>query len=263
MHKKLCLLTVVLLTLLSQTAFARHDDDDDNEDHHKARRSEFGLNYPISNTSFFYRYKEFNSNYVSNDTSFELKVKSKGGFGFSLGGFVPIIPGHSKTNMLALDISGSMNILTWDMASISDNNFDDGSVFYEDGITSSTIVVNFMFGFEYKYGCDANLDKSQKVCFSFGGGVTPMLSITQFGGIPAGAQYNTRPYAKVEFGTMAGICMKLRATYVFGDIDYISYNDKSSTYQESLYMTNKSGLTLSLVLMPTSFKWEKKDKWDR
>ena len=256
MYKKIFLLLVLFLSAFQ--TFAQDEDD-----HGKARRSEFGLNYPMTNTSFFYRYRESYSPYSAIDTSFELKVKSKGGFGFSLGGFVPIVPSHSKTNMLALSIAGSMNILAWDIGSITDGNFDDGSLFFDDGITSSTIVVNFMFGFDYKYGCDANLDKGQKFCFTFGGGVTPMLAITQFGGIPAGFQYYTKPYAKVEFGTMAGICMKLRATYVFGDIDYISYKDKGSGYEESLYMTNKSGLTLSLVLMPLSFKWEKKDKWDR
>ncbi|MBS1587400.1 MAG: hypothetical protein JSS82_17840 [Bacteroidetes bacterium] len=266
MSCKKLLSILMLLVLCTHTAFADDDDDEEGGKHKKARRSELGLSYPMTNTSFFYRYREFGYGQfgTSYDTSFSFKLKSKGGFGLTVGGFIPIIPAHAKTSMLAFNITGSFNIITWDLGSVADNAFNDGSLFYDDAlVTSSTMIMSFLLGFDYKYGADAALDKGQRFCFTMGGGVAPTMTLTQFGGIPAGASMKVKPYAKVELGMMAGICMKLRVLYTIGDLDYFSYHDKGSTYDESLSLTDKSNFAVALVLMPMSFKWEKKDKWDR
>jgi hypothetical protein len=190
------------------------------------------------------------------DTSVMTKVKPKGGFGAFVGTYFPIAK-MGEQGRLAISTSFLYNAIMWEKGGFSvESNSQTGTT----STGSGTIEMALPVGVEYKYGCDGLQDKSKRFCYSVGMGVYPSMMLTTYHGTNDG-KTRMLPYLKGEAGIFAGICFKVRAIYTFGNLKYIDYTETSGNMQSITSLTGKSSLTLSLVLMPMSWKWEKVDWW--
>lgn len=221
------------------------------------KRIEIGYSFCMTAATYTYHATTFDESTISLvDTTYREKIRTKGGFGATVGTYFPIAPIGDK-GALAISLSFMYNALLWEGSSFS---YESNS---ETGTTSSgsgTVEMALPVGVDYKFGCDALLDKSKRFCYTVGAGAYPSLTATVYKD-NAGAGFHVLPYLKAEVGVFAGICMKVRATYAFGTLKYINYNEDYGNVQSQTSLKGKSALTLSLILMPFSWKWEKQDWW--
>lgn len=220
--------------------------------------AEVGYSYAIASATFKYSYNQYNeSTGTLTDTSFSQRVTSKSGFGFSGGYYFPVAK-MSEKSKLAIDLTYMYNIYLWDgeLFSYAMSNNPNNTVVSAGSMTAEMALP---VGVEYKYGCDAMKDKSEPYCASLGAGLYPSMSVTVYKET-GGLGFRMRPYVKAEFGFMAGICFKLRATYVMGHSNYINYSDSSPGFETSTTFKSNGTTVLSLILMPFSWKWQK-SRW--
>jgi|ERR1043165_5439630 hypothetical protein len=215
------------------------------------KNMEVGYSYCIASADFKYRANSFNENTgILTDTGFTNHITSTSGFGGLVGYYWPVAKLGLKSR-LAIDLSYMYNAYLWDGNTFS---YSANSQTGTESVGSGTVEMGLPIGAEYKYGCDALFDKSERLCYSFGAGVYPSMDATVYRG-DGGFSFHARPYVKAEAGFFAGICFKLRLTYVMGDIDYISYGHDNPGNIEHTSFTAKGTTMLSLVLMPMSWKF--------
>lgn len=221
------------------------------------QRTEVGYSFCMTSATYTYHATTFDESTISLiDTTYREKIRTKGGFGGTIGTFFPVAPIGQK-GTLAISLSYLYNALLWEGTSFS---YESNS---QTGTTSSgsgTIEMALPVGVDYKFGCDALLDKSKRFCYTVGAGAYPSLTATVYKD-NAGAGFHVLPYLKGEVGVFAGICFKVRALYTFGNIKYINFNEDYANVQSQTSLKGKSALTLSLILMPFSWKWDKQDWW--
>ncbi len=146
---------------------------------------------------------------------------------------------------------------------------DDGNIsgyqyssdYYFDGMT---VHMAMPIGGDFKFGCDALADKSIRFCGTIGAGAYPSISAT-VDASDAGFGFGVNPYAKAEFGVMAGICFKIRAMYTFGNIPFYTEGNSISSFagfDSRSSLTGKQSLTLSLIFMPFAWNWKESGWWN-
>lgn len=212
---------------------------------------EIGYSYCTASAEFKYSANSFNEyTGTATDTSFTERLTSKSGFGGLIGYFWPVSKLGPKSR-LAVGFNYMYNAFLWD------GNTFEYSASTQYGTTSSgsgTIEMALPVGADFKYGSDALADKSEKLCMSFGAGLYPSMDLTVYREVGS-FNFHMRPYVRAEFGVFAGICMKLRATYVMGNIDYFSYGHDNPGDVEHTVFRSTGSTMLSLVLMPFSWKF--------
>lgn len=220
------------------------------------QRTEIGYSYCMTSATYTYHATTFDQSTISLiDTTYREKIRTKGGFGGMIGNYFPVTSLGDK-GALAISLSYMYNALFWEGTSFSYSTGTEGTT----STGSGTVEMALPVGVDYKFGCDALLDKSKRFCYTLGAGVYPSLTATVFRDY-TGAGFKMLPYLKGEVGIFAGICFKLRATYAFGNIKYISYDESYGNVQSQTTLKGKSAFSLSLILMPFSWKWEKQDWW--
>ena len=220
---------------------------------------EFGYTYGVAYAQYKYHNTSFDeSTGKLTDTASSRNVTSRLGFGGLVGYYFPIVR-VSANSRFAITLTYMYNAYLWEGSSFaisSDSRTGTSSV------GSGTVEMALPVGIDYKTGCDANFDRSKRSCASFGAGVYPTFGATAYNGSSAFA-FHARPYLKAEAGFFAGICFKLRATYVPGAIDYINYSSTIPGHDEGTSFRSRGTLNLSLILMPTSFKWSRSEWWGK
>lgn len=248
MHK---LLLSALLITFSSGAFAQYS--------YPVPRGpkclEVGYTYPIGTAEFSYKARKYDeSTGMLSDTSFSKKLTSSVGFGGFVGYYFPLMHLGEKSK-LALSFSFMYNAYIWEgnffnYSMLSDTLTDDNF------IHGGTIEYGLPIGFDYKWGSDAIFSKSERLCYSFGAGVYPTMNLTIYRDA-GGLKLNARPYIRAEAGFFAGICFKLRVTYMAGKLDYISNTINQPGNFEEAKFTSTGTTMFSLVLMPMSWKFSK------
>jgi hypothetical protein len=218
---------------------------------------EVGYSYCTAAADFKYESRYFNessSQFV--DTSFTERVTSKSGFGYLGGYYWPVVKVADRSK-LAIAFTYMYNAYLWDGNSFSySSNSRTGTT----STGSATIEMGLPLGIDYKYGCDAMFDRKDRFCASFGGGVYPSMDLTIYRD-NGGFNFHMRPYVKAEMGIFAGICFKLRATYVMGNINYFEYGyDQPGDYENTKFESKGTGV-ISLIVMPMSWKFSKDTWW--
>lgn len=213
---------------------------------------EVGYSYCSAAAEFKYYANSFNENTgIATDTSFTQRLTSKSGFG-AFGGYFFRVGRVGYKTRLAIDLTYMYNAYLWDGGTFAySSNSRTGTT---ESVGSGTIELALPVGASFKYGSDALMDKSERLCYSFGAGVYPSMDLTVYREV-GGFNFHVRPYIKAEAGIFAGICMKLRATYIMGNIDYISFGRDNPGDIEHTTFTSKGTTVLSLVLMPFSWKF--------
>ncbi len=233
------------------------------------QRFEIGYSFPMTTATYTQHYKSYNEYSDDNlDTTMSKNVRTKGGFGITLGHFFPVAKMGEKSS-LNISIAFLYNLLVWDADLVSVDGYDEstGSYSYNTNyvISAATVHWGLPMGVDFKTGGEATLDRSNRMSLTLGTGVYPSMNLTVFE-TNAGAKFKIQPYLKADVGIFAGINWKVRALYSFGKLDYIGYkeSDEGSSYSSeySTSLVSKSCLTLSLIVMPGSFKWGRSQWWN-
>lgn len=223
--------------------------------------TEIGYSYCVASAEFKFRDNNFNERTgMVTDTGFTQRLTSKSGFGVTAGYYWPVAKMNDMSR-LSIGLSYMYNFYLWDgeVFSYASNTSSQGTT--TTSVGSGTVELALPVGVDYKYGCDALKDKSRKFCASFGAGVYPSGSVTVFKD-NGGFAFRARPYVRGEIGFFAGICFKVRGTYVLGKTNYINYEDSGVGYETSTTFKSTGTLALSLILMPFSWKWNKAEWWN-
>lgn len=232
------------------------------------QRFQLGYSFPMTKAKYTERYLIYQDLSDDNiDTTMSKDVRTKGGFGITLGHFFPVAKMGEKSS-LNISIDFLYNMMVWDaeMVDVSGYDYSTGSYSYNTTyvISAATVHWGLPIGVDFKTGGEATLDRSSKLSMTLGTGIYPSLNLTVFE-TNAGAKTKIQPYLKAEVGVFAGINWKVRALYSFGKLEYIDYSDVESgssyAYESSASLVSKSTLTLSLLVMPGSFKWGKNEWW--
>lgn len=188
--------------------------------------------------------------------------EAKSAFGTIAGTYFPI-SNMGDNSILAVSVAAKGNFYVFNSGIVYLDSLGvgggSGSSYQYDFVS---MEVGLPVSMDMKFGCDAVQNKRKRLCFTAGFGMAPTMIIT---GIPTGvnpdgstelgagkAKFIVEPFLKAEVGAMVGICIKVRAMYSFGNIKYYNVSDDF----ESVTLTGKSNLTLSLILMPFSFAWK-------
>ena len=255
LSKKLSLLLVGMLLLVSSRSSAFPD---------WLGRFEIGYSYVMATGQFSGVTGVYNSNFdFVGDTQTKKNIVAKAGFGGLYGTYFPVK--KFEKGCLAIDVTLMANFFIWGKLNQGYNT--DGSNYTPSSdLTGATVQYALPIGLDYKFGPEGVTAKHPHLGFSLGAGVMTSMSETIMdGGDNGGAGFalGVTPYAKGEVVFFAGICMKLRAMFSFGDIPYIDQSKSIASYSDGPFkVTGKSNLTLSFIIMPFSWGWQKHGWWD-
>lgn len=228
------------------------------------QRYHLGYSYVVSNARLKYSYSYPDMYGRLYDTAVDIRMPSKGGFGATMGTYFKVAD-LGKTSNLNIGLDGVFNLAVWDMEQLYSTEGDDEYLgpYYstEYTITAGTLHYGLTATLDFKTGCDAMLDKSQNYCFTFGAGAYPSFAITTFYGLPGFSRLRVQPVIKTEIGFRFGVCMKARVLYMPGVFRYMGYEDITPYYEESFSLESHNNLTLSLLIMPFSWAWNKDERW--
>ncbi len=250
------LLASVLLFLASSSVFAQQW----YPVPHGPLGIEVGFSYPIANAQYSYHGTRFDeSTGILTDTSFTKNTTSSLAYSASVG-YSFNLAHLSEKSRLALSLSYNYGAMFWD-----GNYFDyginkDNQTQVPDSInipfSGVTIEMGLPVGLDYKWGCDAMRSKTERLCYALGAGAYPSMDLTVYQD-QGGFKFGVRPYLRAEAGIFAGICFKLRATYIFGNINYITDGHDQPGNFEEISFSSKGTTVLSLIVMPMSWKFSK------
>ena len=195
-------------------------------------------------------------------------VRTKGGFGITLGHFFPVAKIGQKSS-LNISLDFLYNLMVWDAKMIGESEYDYTTGEYSTGddlgISAATVHWGLPVGVDFKTGGEAILDRGSRLSLTMGTGIYPSMNVTAFES-NAGIKMKIQPYLKAEVGMFAGINWKVRALYAFGKLDYINFSTTSSgvgyAYESTASLVSMSTFTLSLMVMPGSFKWGRNEWWN-
>ncbi len=142
-----------------------------------------------------------------------------------------------------------------------------GNGFSDFTFSGGTVQMALPVGLDFKFGCDALGTKSRRFCTTLGFGVYPSYAMTSLDfNVDVDPNISVAPYAKFEVGIFAGICMKLRTIYSYGNFNYMEVNSTEKNelgeMSSKTTLTGKSNLTVSLLFMPFSWKWSRAEWWN-
>jgi hypothetical protein len=235
------------------------------------QRYQVGYSFPMTKATYKVHNYYFNEALVTGpqlDTTFSTEIKTVGGFGVTVGTHFPVVKLGEKS-ILAITLDYMYNFMLWDGKTRSFSGFDDSlntfTYDYDFPINGVTGHMALPIGVDFKYGGEATLDRSNRFSMAFGTGLYPSFNATVFD-FDAGAVFKMQPFLKGEVGIHAGITFKVRALYTFGKINYINWSSDpiygiGFTQENGASLTSKSQLTLSLILMPFSWAWDKGAWW--
>lgn len=200
-----------------------------------------------------------------------IDVSSKFGWGGLIGTSFPIKQ-LGRKSMFAIGADFTYNAYVWDykVPYFSGYTFDSvggvtGLAYTSTyGFDGASVQMGLPVSADFKFGCDAIADKTVRFCGTIGVGGYPSMSAT-VDASNAGFGFGVTPFVKAEFGMMAGLCFKLRAMYTMGNIPF--YTEGNSIYSLTNFkstssLTGKSGISLSLIIMPFSWNWNTTGWWN-
>lgn len=196
------------------------------------------------------------------DTSYTHTIKTKGGFGATIGSSIPLAR-LGKVSMLTLGVDYMYNMMLWD-SNVPRYGF--GPIGDAGGFNFSgaTVQMALPVGLDIKFGADALAVKNHRFCATIGAGAYPSYAMTSLDyDYEIDPQFSITPYAKLEVGFFAGICMKLRVITAIGTFNYMDVSsDNPIVGKSKTTLTGTSSTTISLLFMPFSFSWKKTEWWN-
>ncbi len=236
------------------------------------QRMQFGYSYITAQAEYKSKDMIVDANtgatYTKDVTS---SVSSRFGYGGFLGSTIPV-KRLGRKSMFAIGLDFTYNAYVWDykVPMFSGYLYDStGAIegldyladFAFDGVT---VQMGLPVSADFKFGCDAITDKTVRFCSTLGAGVYPSMSAT-VDASNAGFGFGVTPFVKAEFGIMAGLCFKIRATYAFGNIPF--YSEGANIYdwvnfKSTSSLTGKQAISLSLIIMPFSWNWNRTGWWN-
>lgn len=144
-------------------------------------------------------------------------------------------------------------------------NYEPGRITTSPYSTYDYSIQSFQVGvpltLDYKYGGEANFDKTEKVSFTLGAGLSPMMNATGIGPM-SNLKFNIRPYVHAELGIFAGIEWRIHFAYYAGQSKLLDLNS-SAAFMDAMpdnsriTMNSSSLYTVGIAIMPFSFDWKK------
>jgi hypothetical protein len=125
----------------------------------------------------------------------------------------------------------------------------------------TSMSIGAPFSLDYKSGAEALLDRSKRMCFTFGIGMQPTAIFASAGTQATSINFSILPTAKIEYGIATRIAtFKLRATGFLGSPQYLNVEKIQQPFQYQTFyditVKGKSQFAIALVIMPMAGKWE-------
>ena len=193
----------------------------------------------------------------------KMKISSSNSYCYTTGVYVPFSR-LGKESSVGLDIAYMVDFYKYNVGTIKYTP--------ESSITENGFVVENMLPLSvtFRNGGEAILNRRKPFLFAFGAGIAPGYTISKI--VSPGLSVSARKFVMMEMGYFAGIAFKLRTTMYFGSLNLVNANDNSLDLVSSgslvgsssidTKVTGKTGLTVTLSLMPFSWGWAKKNDFE-
>lgn len=222
------------------------------------QRTHLGYSVLFNQAEFKVRQAIITPDFVK-DTNYKYNMNTSGSFGFTIGTYVPISRLGEKS-ILAFGVDYMYNMMLWDTKL---KTYDYAGNYYDAPFSGGTLQMALPVGLDFKFGADAMTDKAIRFCATLGAGALPSYSLTALDQVNnIDGQFGIAPYGKVELGIFAGICMKIRAVYSYGNLSYMDDTRHDEFSKTRSQLIGKSNLTLSLLVMPFSWGWSRAEWWN-
>ena len=234
------------------------------------QRSYIGFNYLANSAKYEGSLREyFIVPVASGDTSkwytdhpVNETVRTKMGYGMTIGTFFPLTNLGGNTSALALSVEFNYNYKQWKQV--------DGSIYDQFGwnffnASGATVQMGLPIGLDVKFGGEATTSNNHLLSAGFGAGIIPMQSLTSFEDNASTAS-SINPYIRMDGAIKAGILLKVRLQYTIGGPKYINEEGSlfGSFYEEyttKTTVTGKGSFAASLILYPFSWAWPEHGWW--
>ena len=234
---------------------------------HKARLKRYYLGYGIPSMNF-----DIIAHYTADgdasstpalspsDVTRKISVSAKSSFSATAGSYYPFMA-TGPNRGFGCDISAVGEVYQY---STGVQNF--GNFIAQDACV--TEIISIPIAFVYKSGGEVSLSKKDNVLFTIGAGVAPAITASKV--FDAQASLIARRFAMMEFGVLTGIAWKFRVTYssgaslmnlIGGDPSHCSYTSAGPVGFMNISLKGSSSFNVSLVILPFSWNWAKKDKY--
>lgn len=184
------------------------------------------------------------------DTTLTATVKAKQSYAFYIGSYFPVVLMSDKSMLVAeIEFMASVSKLSYDSIALAKNT----------NISAPTDVhkIGIPISLEYRSGADVLLNKQAKTMFALGAGFN--FCIINSDDYDKVTPLRALPFIKAELGFFAGMAIKVRGVYYFGNSDYnytVNYNVAHSIGDQLVSkFRGSNGFNISLVLMPFSVNW--------
>lgn len=228
------------------------------------KQLEVGYGYSALTGDYKIRSVTINSEGQVADTSLQQSVSSKAGLTYSFGTSVRLKRLGTKST-LALGVAGLYSAYLWDFPILSttsaggtDFKYTFGGPAFNGIAVSGGLAVTA----DVKFGVDAMMDKQYRWGWTGGIGAIPSINFTSDPDLNAQYAFGVQPVVKTEVAVRAGIVMKLRLQYAFGNLTFLDNTvvAESVGFKTQTQLTGKSNFTASFIVMPFSFMY-KKSMW--
>ena len=227
-------------------------------------RNELAVGVILTKASFKFALRNMHSGDITSDTSMAfIRKPSETGFHLNFGSGYPLAT-LSEDAALILSYGLSYDQLKWAIP-----------LFILEGREKDFSFVSNTLGtplyVDYKWGSEAMLDISKRICFTTGAGILPAYTLTVGDNKNNETYFSLRPTARVEFGlTTKFISFKLQAMGLLGNMNYVDQTDLSRDIDYyaglkenyDIRIKGKSQFIFSLVLMSMTTSWQN-DPWFR
>lgn len=223
-------------------------------------RFELGGGIILTDASIKFSLRTIHGNEITHDTSLAFTGKPvENGYHIAWASGYPLAT-LSDNAALILTYGMSYDNLKWAIPKMTIDGRET-----EFNFSSNTIGVPLYL--DYKWGAEAMLDISKRLCFTAGAGALPAYSLTVGDNTDNSSRFTVRPSARIEAGLATKfISFKLQATAILGDVKFVSGTDilRDVDYYAGLSenydirIQGHSQFIFSLVLLATTTSWQYK-----
>jgi len=189
------------------------------------------------------------------DTTLSGTAKPK--YGFSVNGNSNhMIARTGRNSMITFSVGTQVDWVVYDDIKVFDA-FADVNNRRAENSSLSLYQISLPLTLDFKSGCDVDFDPDQPICFAFGGGAAPTLSLvnTSNWGVSGGrARWSPYIYGSVGFYAMG--CWKVRASYMPGAfVNHTDEDDNSSSTVATMNLQGSNVFTIGISFMTYSWDW--------
>jgi hypothetical protein len=214
---------------------------------------DIGISKPFAHATYTHTYLDMENGVIRGEKNIRRSLQAKG-IGVNTSIYYPLFSVGDKS-IVAFDFGIAGYLLHYDLGEI---RLSPDKV-YDYSLQSMQIGVPLCL--DYKIGGEAIYDKSEKVTFTAGAGLCPVVYLTDLGTDISNIKGGFRPYVHAELGFFAFIEWKIKAYCMGGTANILNLNNENSGMEgmpenSNIKLKSAPVFSIGISFMPFSRDWD-------